>query len=203
MSKKFVDATARRTWDKEEYERRAKERLENEGVEEVEKAPKPTALLKQRKFKLDLESNVGKTKTISSMNEKTGGYYCSACDCTLKDSMVFLDHINGIKHQQNMGMSMNVERSTVAQVRERIEWNRKRIKDKQAEKAKAKDFDFDTHIAALQEEAELKKKHKKEQKRERKLAKTRKTDDNAPQAEFDPEMAAMMGFSGFGSTKKG
>lgn len=44
------------------------------------------------------------------------GYYCSVCDCILRDSQSYLDHINGKWHNRALGMSMRVERSTVDQV---------------------------------------------------------------------------------------
>ena len=40
------------------------------------------------------------------------GYYCSVCDCILRDSQSYLDHINGKWHNRALGTSMRVERST-------------------------------------------------------------------------------------------
>ena len=45
------------------------------------------------------------------------GYYCSVCDCILRDSASYLDHINGKYHNRALGMSMRVERSTADQVK--------------------------------------------------------------------------------------
>jgi U4/U6.U5 tri-snRNP component SNU23 len=44
------------------------------------------------------------------------GYYCNVCDCVLRDSQSYLDHINGKWHNRALGMSMRVEKSTAEQV---------------------------------------------------------------------------------------
>lgn len=44
------------------------------------------------------------------------GYYCSVCDCILRDSQSYLDHINGKWHNRALGTSMRVERSTADEV---------------------------------------------------------------------------------------
>jgi hypothetical protein len=59
---------------------------------------------------------------------KEAGFYCETCDCTLKDSLAWLDHINGTYHNRALGMSMEVERSTVDQVKKRLEAMKRRKK---------------------------------------------------------------------------
>lgn len=111
----------RRKWDKDEYERIAAERLRDDSESDDDtssKTPAQREYLKQRDYKVDLESRLGKSVVInkSTPNSQSGGYYCNVCDCVVKDSINFLDHINGKKHQRNLGMSMRVERSTLDQV---------------------------------------------------------------------------------------
>ncbi|KAK0080859.1 hypothetical protein PV326_007958 [Microctonus aethiopoides] len=126
----------RRKWNREEYERIALQRLQEEIVEEELGLPKQPAvkreLLKQRDYKVDLESKLGKSVVINknTLSSQTGGYYCNVCDCVVKDSINFLDHINGRKYQRNLGMSMKIERSTLDQVKARFAANKKKMKEK-------------------------------------------------------------------------
>ena len=154
--KKNVGGAQRRTWDIEEYERRAKERAEtgDETVEgdmdsrplrdreEFKKAAEgmagpsgsARAFVKVRETNLNLNSAIGKTQIISDngIRQKGGGWFCDVCDCLLKDTTTYLDHINGKKHQRALGFTMRVERSTVEQVTNRFEHIKKR---KEAEEA--------------------------------------------------------------------
>ena len=49
------------------------------------------------------------------------GYYCNVCECILRDSSSYLDHINGKYHNRALGMSMTVERSTAEDVKRKFE----------------------------------------------------------------------------------
>lgn len=101
----------RRKWDREEYERLAEERKreekERDDDEENKKKGPPVKreLLKPREYKVDLDSKLGKSIVINknTPTSQSGGYYCNVCDCVVKDSINFLDHINGKKHQRNLG----------------------------------------------------------------------------------------------------
>ncbi|ELU02612.1 hypothetical protein CAPTEDRAFT_20763 [Capitella teleta] len=188
----------RRKWDRSEYERLAIERKLDERQrieEEVQKKKDPPVqreMLKPREYKVDLQSRLNKsqviTKTTPSCHQ--GGYYCNVCDCVVKDSINFLDHINGKKHQKNLGMSMRVERSSLDQVKQRFESNKKKADEKK------KEYDFEERVRELKEEEE---KHKAYKKNKRKR---RAQDADLDGDEMDPEMAAMMGFAGFGGSKK-
>ena len=78
--------------------------------------------LKARDRELDLEARLGKQQMVvaGAAPSQQAGYYCSVCDCTLRDSQSYLDHINGKYHNRALGMSMRAERSTAEQVRQRL-----------------------------------------------------------------------------------
>jgi U4/U6.U5 tri-snRNP component SNU23 len=94
--------------------------------------------------------------------------------------------------QRNLGMSMKVERSTIDQVKQRFEMNKKKLEEKK------KQYDFEERMKELKEEEEKSKAYKKEKKKEAKKQKVEAA------AEFDggDDMAAIMGFAGFGSGAK-
>jgi hypothetical protein len=56
-------------------------------------------VLKRREVELNLESRVGKYTVVNANTplSQRGGYFCETCDCLLKDSITYLDHINGKK----------------------------------------------------------------------------------------------------------
>ncbi|OWF53899.1 zinc finger matrin-type protein 2-like [Mizuhopecten yessoensis] len=188
----------RRKWDKDEYEKIAKEKLEAEQMalleKELKEPPVKRELLQPREYKVDLDSKLGKSQVITKTTpaSQQGGYYCNVCDCVVKDSINFLDHINGKKHQRNLGMSMKIERSSLDQVKKRFEMNVKKQEEKK------KEYDFEERMKELKEEEEKQKAYRKEKRKERK----RKADDSTGlNINVDPDMASVMGFSGFGTTK--
>ena len=94
----------RRKWDREEYEKLAAERIRAEKDADREEDFARHArreLLKQRDYKVDLESKLGKSVVITKTTPASqgAGYYCNVCDCVVKDSINFLDHINGKKRK--------------------------------------------------------------------------------------------------------
>eukprot|EP00980_Cylindrotheca_fusiformis_P005466 scaffold1169_cov120-Cylindrotheca_fusiformis.AAC.16 len=192
------------------------------------------AFLKARQSKVDVDSKVGTIEVINpeavattkatvgqgSAKDgitKTGvGWHCRVCDCFLKDSLTYLDHINGKKHQRNLGYSMRVERSTKDQVSSRLALLAKEKESTKALDETVEDEDFYDIVKAKDEEARRRKEERARQRKERKMMKKKKVqeppaeekeaEDEATQdveePEVDPALAAMMGFSGFGSGKK-
>lgn len=172
-----------------EEELRAMERRKRQMEKE---ASKPTQNLKARSEKVDLESRVGKTVIVNQTTpsgSQAAGYYCETCDCVIKDSINYLDHINGRRHQRNLDMNMKVERSTLEQVRQRIEWNKKRLETEK------KDYNIQERMAELKEEEEKLKEYRKEKRKEKKKRQQQSNGD--PDNEQNDEMMRLMGFSSF------
>ncbi|KAK9919949.1 hypothetical protein M0R45_028521 [Rubus argutus] len=193
-----VDNTHRRKFDLEEYAEKAREReRKEEEVARKSKSKGPPVQrkpLKHRDYEVDLESRLGKTQVVTPIAplSQQAGYFCSVCECVVKDSANYLDHINGKKHQRALGMSMRVERASLEQVQSRFEKLKKRKTD-----VPFTEQDLDERILKQQQEEEERKRQRRERKKEKKKE---KVEDE--EIEIDPDVAAMMGFGGFGSSKK-
>ncbi|CAI5745254.1 unnamed protein product [Peronospora destructor] len=236
-----VANVARQTWDREHYaklaELRATGQLETEQTKKLiasskeefqtanEGAAGPAgsarAFLKARSAKILLEDSVGTIKVVKKSEElsKHGGYYCEVCECGLKDSVAYLDHINGKKHLRKLGFSMRVERSTVDQVKNRLQSACKRKYDFLTTKKLNTMEDYEKKLKAMEEKEAQVKQQKKEQKRAKKLGKQvsdldhldikhnevvetiSEAADKVPD-DAEAEMMAKMGFGGFGGSKK-
>jgi U4/U6.U5 tri-snRNP component SNU23 len=60
--------------------------------------------LKEREQVVDLYSRLGKSSVITNTTPLAGrgGYFCETCECLLKDSMSYLDHINGKRRKSTI-----------------------------------------------------------------------------------------------------
>lgn len=113
----------RRKWDMDEYGEKARQRdrEEKERAQENEERirkgqkplqrrrqeilPKATETLQAREKDLEIEKNQGKTLMVEGDQQgasvggggKRGGpgFHCQACNRTFKDSLAYLDHVNG------------------------------------------------------------------------------------------------------------
>ena len=241
----------RRTWDKEFFAQKAKERAErgdgdadDDGArklvasskEEFQAAPEGAAgpagseraFLSGRTARVDLDQDAGKIQRLrktggaGGVATRDGGYYCEVCECILRDSVAYLDHINGKKHNRNLGFSMRVATSSVSQVASRLGSRKRGAEEMRAASAAsaaataacggsaadAAAAAYEARLAAREEEEQAAKRAKKEAAREAKAAaKAEAEAAEAAAAEeagagMDPDMMAMMGFGGFGGSKK-
>eukprot|EP00501_MAST-03F_sp_TOSAG23-6_P000560 GSMAST32.ASY1.ANO1.581.1 assembled CDS len=210
----------RRTWDKEEYAKKAKERESSKKsgsnsifVAAAEGLPKPAgstrAYLQPRKHAVDVEKNLNKSLLVNANTPimKGGGFWCPVCECLLHDSHFWLCHINGRRHQRKLGFTMRTERSTVESVRERFKHHAKRkreeeeIKKNPKKKVTLSDIDEKQRLR-LQEREKLRRQKKEEKKRKKAAEKAAKDELKNIGGKDDEEMMKMMGFGTFGGSKK-
>ncbi|KZV81628.1 hypothetical protein EXIGLDRAFT_628211 [Exidia glandulosa HHB12029] len=215
------DGSHRRKWDTEAYREKAREkdREERERMQENEELmrkgkkpkkggkkedlPKPTETMKQREVDLELDKNLNKTIIVSNnSNRRSGagqpGFYCEVCDRNCKDSTGYLDHLNSRFHLRKLGQTTRLERSTVEQVRDRIAMLREKTKDSSA----AKSYDFAQRMKEIRDkENALREERKAEKLRAKEAARAELILDPAAKEQQD-EMASLMGFAGFGTSKK-
>mmetsp|Transcript_28223 Transcript_28223/g.47483 ORF Transcript_28223/g.47483 Transcript_28223/m.47483 type:complete len:234 (+) Transcript_28223:78-779(+) len=232
-------AGVRRTWDKDYYEKKAKERSElgDDYVDKDEVGPaakarkvmkeefqqadsgaagpmgSERAFLKARVGKLELDNKVGKTEVInptSAGDYRGAGFWCEVCSCLLKDSSSYVDHINGKKHQRALGFSMRVERADVSSVKSRMEELKRKVANKSSSSSQPRVSALEAYNARLQSDMEAKeslkqrlKQQAEERKREKKETETaeKEAQEDEGGEEEDDEFKAMMGFSGFGTSK--
>ena len=233
MSKFAKDGNSfRREWDKEAFEKRAKERLERETELEEEReaaktAPQPIvqrAPLQRRTEDLQLTKYVGTRQMVSGADAMSGNmegsYYCSVCECALRDSANYLAHINGRKHNRMLGMSMRAERSTLAEVRARLQAHKDddALKQELSPEEKAELFlqQFDERVREREEaeREEAREKRRRDKERRAGAAPAAPTGgaeeaagggaEAAAEADADDGGMAAMGFNfgGFGGSRK-
>lgn len=155
------------------------------------------AFLKARKSIIsDIDTRIGKTEMVSvetaiASNDaviKSGiGWFCKVCDCVLKDSLTYLDHINGKKHQRKLGFSMRVERSTKEQVMDRLQKVAQRKNEevvKQQESLEGGDVDYHEFLKAKDEALQRQREEKRKQRRERKQQMISQTKEEEKEEEY-------------------
>eukprot|EP01061_Rhynchopus_euleeides_P013999 TRINITY_DN24287_c0_g1_i1.p1 TRINITY_DN24287_c0_g1~~TRINITY_DN24287_c0_g1_i1.p1 ORF type:complete len:189 (+),score=60.58 TRINITY_DN24287_c0_g1_i1:190-756(+) len=149
--------------------------------------------LKSRDRDLNLDDRVG-SRTFqqgdSEANADKSGFYCKDCDMNFKDSLSYVSHINGKKHQKMKGVSMRVERVGADAFRNKL----RQMKEEKDKSEEAKMLDLKSRVAkriADQERQEL------EAKQARKESKKRRRDEEGDKLDEDDEMMRVMGFASF------
>lgn len=228
MPPKGVANVERRGWDKDKYEKKAKDREEfGDEFVDGEKAAgeirnkqefkaadagaagpagSKRAWLRNREQSYGFERSAGSTRVLTEpeVQKKATGWYCDVCECLLRDSASYLDHVNGKKHQRALGYSMRVERVGVDAVRERFTATTERRAAAKAEIKRHETLDASEELEGRLEKRELDeaadKEARREAKRQRKAEQAKADQESDPN--FDADMNAMMGFGGFGGGKK-
>ncbi|KAJ8563802.1 hypothetical protein ON010_g7546 [Phytophthora cinnamomi] len=186
------------------------------------------AFLKARTSKMALETSVGTVKVVKTDDaSKSGGYYCEVCECGLKDSVAYLDHINGKKRAWLVSWLLGCSKEVIGRwlivclLRAQIcassatacAWSARPWTSSDSRVIVLLRTDYEKKLKAAEEEEARVKRHKKEQKKAKKLGKSTPEDQPAtPQdgnaADKKPEAAEeegatdadaeMMAMMGFG-----
>lgn len=216
---------SRRTWDVNEYAAKAAERDRQEashhqargrGGRYREELAKPTQTLQARAAPLQLDKNVGKSIMVDATARP--GFFCQLCNKTLKDSVAYLDHVNGRLHLLRLGQSTHVHRATLQQVRDKIASLRANLNSDGSRKSAAQSYDFDARIAQIAQQEALQRQQRRRRRKEQRNLHAKRDTPSDPHthtpsdphthkqtqsnADADADMMASMGFGGFGSTKK-
>ncbi|KAI9893940.1 MAG: hypothetical protein M1814_005493 [Vezdaea aestivalis] len=211
-----ADDTHRKTYDTAAYAakssaREASEKAESKARYEAKLAgkkyhkritPPPDAHdSAARTARLDISSLVGKTSLVPAgasaggKRGKSAGFYCDACDLTFKDNLQWVEHLNSKGHGARVGESGVVKRATLEDVKERLRW----LKRKREEDEIVVGLDERVKMAGEREDKE------KEDRRVARREKRKKPVKEALEVETgeggDDEMAKVMGFGGFKTTK--
>lgn len=164
------DDLGRRQWDDDYYLEKAKNNVlfgpERTGKRKDPHIPLPASqrtYLQKRGVELNLEKglNVRSVVTAHTIKPLQGGYWCSVCECLLKDSSTYLDHVNGRRHNRNLGMTMKVEKIGLDRIKDKLQSLKKTSDAVEPE-------DIAKRIAAIEEAEEEKKRRKKEKKKRKK-----------------------------------
>ena len=170
------------------------------------------AYLKRRKAQVkDIDTKVGQIEMVSveaaatTSTESSGdatdikqgvvrtgiGWHCKVCDCFLKDSLTYLDHINGRKHQRKLGFSMRVERSSKEDVKARLEILSSSNKTSQSTSGgdihEDGEPDFDAMVQAKDEELQKRREEKRRRRKERKKKLQKQQQEDNPEIPTENE----------------
>lgn len=177
------DTDFRKTWDRSEYEAKAKKELDERREEgraryeaklEGKKWHKPVDFstldaTSSRAGRVDVASMVGKSTLIpaGSAVGKRGrgaGFYCEACDLTYKDNVQYIEHLNSKQHLINTGQSGEVARATLQDVRNRLEMLKQRKREREEEDKRMGEIDLD---ARLKKTEDIEEREREERRRKR------------------------------------
>ncbi|KAF2493215.1 hypothetical protein BU16DRAFT_489674 [Lophium mytilinum] len=193
------DTSFRKTWDKDEYsakgrDRDAKDREEGKARYEAHLAGKkyhrrastpPDARdTEARAGRLDVASMVGKTTLVPAGSAvgkrgKGAGFYCEACDLTFKDNLQYVEHLNSKQHLVNTGQTGEVKRASVEEVHQRLLW----LKRKREEESTEQVIDLEARLEVSKEREDK----EREEKRRKRNEKRRKTKDGMGHVEIKVE----------------
>lgn len=150
---------------------------------------------------------IGKTVVVEKDTKSSGlsnlhGFHCSTCKASFTSSDAYLDHCNGQVHQQNLGLTLKVERiNQVDRVRARLQLlTKKRQITKQVIESKSTDH-FDKQLDEAQAKNDRVKEERKSRKKQKKLnenfSKVAQDNEDLINSEEAEDFMSSMGFKAF------
>jgi U4/U6.U5 tri-snRNP component SNU23 len=97
---------------------------------------------------------------------------------------------------------MRTERADVSKVQDRLGLLKQKIEEKKNRPTMSSIDSYESRIAAQVAEQEMKKKQRKEEREKQKEIERALQEDEDDEEQDGPSIAEMMGFGGFGSSKK-
>lgn len=212
-SKVAIDQYGRRTWDTEQYKKDSGKKQKPDEVKSSKYTitNAPTSLLQHRNKLLNDSINaVNKHTLINPLNiasygkNKKFGFFCPVCDLSFRDNLALIDHVNSPQHiSKSRDLTKGTENDT-----EMLDGGIRRATMEEvvatmellvAELMKKK-LAGSTLSKRIEQRAqfELKRQQARALKKQKQRIKRQKVEEDDTQDEF----SAMMGFSGFKSTKK-
>lgn len=183
------DTDFRKTWDREEY---AKKAHEDESKQKAESKARYEAKLLGKKYhapvdyssldtttsrneRLNVGSMVGKTTIVGAgaavgKRGKGAGFYCPDCNLTFKDNLQFVEHLNSKQHLIATGQSGEVKKASLEDVRMRLRMLAHRKRVREDEEKRAWQLDLGQRLRE-REEVEAKEREEKRRKRNEKRRK--------------------------------
>lgn len=223
-NKTSIDQYGRKTWNVDAYAKEAKNKSSKTNVTPAPNVnisnistDKPSSYLTHRdKLLNELLSAVNQHTIINPLNtssfgkNKKFGFFCLVCDLSFRDNLALIDHINSPLHVQKSQslvskhndeeteiLDGSVRRATVDEVRVTLE----SLISKQAQEKNSGDNKTDIK-ERIHRRQEFEKKQQAKRKEKRLKAKQNKVAKNEKNEPINNELSSMMGFGGFGSTKK-
>jgi U4/U6.U5 tri-snRNP component SNU23 len=163
----------RRTWDREEYAKKAQLRRQKSRTPTDDKVVKKSTISRDSlSFDKDLNKRQIITGSVLNTRGRSFGFYCDVCNLTFKDNLKFVDHLNTKPHLINSGEFNNTKKEVTL------------------EDVKAKYDAICRRLDGIKEDRIV---------QEKKEVVHSQNTEHTPEQD---EMNSLMGFKGFSSTKK-